>query len=102
MDEDRTSYVLVTARDGADLGQLRQALESRFPEYDVWDRQGFSSQTREYWLLTTGAGAALVIAAILGLVVGIIIVAQTLYAATMERIKEYATLRAMGAGNAYL
>jgi putative ABC transport system permease protein len=102
MDEDRTSYVLVTARDGADLGQLRQALVSRFPEYDVWDRQGFSAQTREYWLLTTGAGAALVIAAILGLVVGIIIVAQTLYAATMERIKEYATLRAMGAGNAYL
>ena len=30
------------------------------------------------------------------------IVAQTLYAATIERLAEFATLRAMGASNAYL
>ena len=35
-------------------------------------------------------------------VVGIAIVAQTLYAATVERLPEYATLAAMGAPNRYL
>ncbi len=42
------------------------------------------------------------LAALLGLIVGMIVVAQTLYAATVERISEYATLRAMGAPARYL
>jgi putative ABC transport system permease protein len=99
---DRTTYLLVKAKHDADLAKLRERLNRRFPELDVWKASDFSWQTREYWLLTTGAGAGLVIAAVLGLIVGIVIVAQTLYAATVERLPEYATLRAMGAGNAYL
>ena len=100
--EDRATYVLVTAQSADDLNGLQQNLERRFPGFDVWAASDFSWQTRKYWLLTTGAGVALVIAAALGLVVGIVIVAQTLYAATVERLPEYATLRAMGADNRYL
>ena len=47
--------------------------------------------------MTTGAGAALVLGAALGVVVEVIIVAQTVYdAATVERLSEFATLRAIG------
>ena len=42
------------------------------------------------------------IAAILGVIVGLVIVSQTLYSATVERIEEYATIRAMGASDNYL
>ena len=99
---DRATYVLVTAALGTDLADLQHSLINRFPGFDVWKASAFSWQTRKYWLLTTGAGVALLIAAGLGLVVGIVIVAQTLYAATVERLPEYATLRAMGAGNRFL
>lgn len=102
MPADRLSYLLVKAKPGADLANLHRRLDRRFPELDVWKASAFSWQTRKYWLLTTGAGAGLVIAAGLGLIVGIVIVAQTLYAATVERLPEYATLRAMGAGHRYL
>jgi putative ABC transport system permease protein len=68
----------------------------------VWTSRGFSWQTRKYWLLTTGAGTALLLAAILGLIVGLVIVAQTLYSATVERMAEFATIRAMGANDRYL
>jgi putative ABC transport system permease protein len=37
-----------------------------------------------------------------GFVVGIVIVAQTLYAATVERLAEYATLRALGATDRFI
>ena len=40
--------------------------------------------------------------AALGGLVGVIIVAQTLYSATVERLAEYATLTAIGAGTGYL
>jgi putative ABC transport system permease protein len=42
------------------------------------------------------------IAAALGLIVGVVVVAQTIYAATVDHIREYGTLKAMGATNAYL
>ncbi len=100
--ENETSYVLIETEAGADAEQIAAELRARLPHVDVWTRSGFSTQTQVYWMLTTGAGSALLMAAVLGLVVGIVIVGQTLYASTVDRIDEYATLRAMGASNAYL
>ena len=50
----------------------------------------------------TGAGITVLIAAGLGLLVGVVVVAQTIYAATVDHIREYGTLKAMGASNGYL
>lgn len=50
----------------------------------------------------TGAGITVLIAAALGLLVGVVIVAQTIYAATVDHIREYGTLKAMGATNGYI
>ena len=50
----------------------------------------------------TGAGITVLIAAGLGLLVGVVVVAQTIYAATLDHIREYGTLKAMGATNGYL
>lgn len=44
--------------------------------------------------MTTLLGAAL------GLIVGVVVVAQTIYAATVDHIREFGTLKAMGASNA--
>ncbi|MBA4185330.1 MAG: FtsX-like permease family protein, partial [Acidobacteria bacterium] len=40
-------------------------------------------------------------AAALAIIVGIVIVAQTIYSATVDHIREYGTLKAMGATNFY-
>jgi putative ABC transport system permease protein len=50
----------------------------------------------------TGAGLTVIIAAVLGLIVGIVVVAQTIYAATVDHIREFGTLKAMGATNGYI
>ena len=47
----------------------------------------------------TGAGAALFAGALLGVIVGTVIVAQTLYSSTKDHLSEFATLRAMGYAN---
>ena len=38
----------------------------------------------------------------LGLVVGFVVVAQTIYATTMDHVREFGTLKAMGAPNSYV
>jgi putative ABC transport system permease protein len=100
--EDQTLFVLVRAVPGTDLNTLRHDLETRLRDVDVLPTAKFSSMTRIYWMFTTGAGVAVLIAALLGLVVGVVVVAQTIYATTMDHIREYGTLKAMGAPNRYI
>jgi putative ABC transport system permease protein len=100
--ESQTKYVLVKVAPGADREQVRQELAKKLPNCDVFDGAALSRMTQVYWLFSTGAGITLVVAAALGLIVGIMIVSQTLYAATIDYLPQYATLRAMGASKGYL
>ena len=100
--EDQTLFILVRALPGADLKTLRHAIETRLRNVDALPKAGFSNMTRFYWMFTTGAGVAVLIAALLGLVVGVVVVAQTIYATTMDHIREFGTLKAMGAANSYI
>ena len=62
----------------------------------------FGERSRSFSLYRTGAGAALVAGALLGVIVGTVIVAQTLYSSTKDHVYEFATLRAMGASDSYI
>jgi len=99
---DQLTYVLILAKPGVDPKELRAAIAAQVSDVDVFTREEFAQKTQWYWMFTTGAGMALVIAAGLGLVVGGVVVAQTLYATTMDHLPEFGTLRAMGAKNGYL
>ncbi len=102
LSEDQTLFILVKAVPGTPIGALRDALLSRVKDVDVVTTAQFSRMTRFYWMFTTGAGIAVLMAAVLGLIVGVVVVAQTIYATTMDHIREYGTLKAMGASNRYL
>ena len=100
--EDRTAYILVKAAAGVAPKELQKRLSERLTDVDIYTTAQFSRKTRFYWMFTTGAGLAVLTAALMGLVVGVAVVAQTIYAATMDHIREYGTLKAMGATNRYL
>lgn len=102
MREGETTYVLVKTSPGVSPVELRTRIANRVPDVDVFTTSELSQKTEDYWMFSTGAGLALVIAACLGLIVGTVIVAQTLYATTMDHLPEFGTLRAMGAPNSYI
>jgi putative ABC transport system permease protein len=100
--EDDVAYVLIKVAPGFTAAEVQKNLRARLTDVDVYTTEEFSRRTRFYWMFTTGAGLAVLTAALMGLVVGIAVVAQTIYAATMDHIREYGTLKAMGASNFYL
>jgi putative ABC transport system permease protein len=55
-----------------------------------------------YWLTKTGAGGAILTGAVLGFLIGLVVVSQTIYANTMENMEEYATLKALGASQLFV
>ena len=99
---DQTVFILVTAASGVAPAALQQRLRATLRDADVHTAAEFSQMTQHYWMFTTGAGIAVLIAAVLGFVVGVVVVTQTIYAMTLDHIREYGTLKAMGATNGYL
>lgn len=99
---DRTLFLLVRVARGANPETVRQAIKDRLTHVDVLTTGEFGRQQAFYWMFETGAGVSVLIAALLGLVVGVVVVAQTIYASTMDHLREYGTLKAMGASNRYL
>lgn len=100
--EDQLGYILVKVAPGFTPEEVQRNLRARMTDVDTYTSEEFSQRTRFYWMFTTGAGLAVLTAALMGLVVGVAVVAQTIYAATMDHIREYGTLKAMGATNGYL
>jgi putative ABC transport system permease protein len=100
--EDQLTYILVKTAQGFTPAEVQKNLRERVSDVDIYTSDEFSRRTRFYWMFTTGAGLAVLTAALMGLVVGVAVVAQTIYAATMDHIREYGTLKAMGATNLYL
>ncbi len=94
---ERSVYFLVKVAPGADVDAVRARIEAAIPFVEAHTKEGFSWRTRKYWLLETGVGLGFLVAAFLGLVVGGVIVSQTLYAMTLEKLPEFGVLKAMGA-----
>lgn len=99
MTQKQTKYVVLKAKPGVTAEELRDRVRSRVPDVDVWTTSEFSFKTRWYWLYGTGMGLGILFSAFLGLLVGVVIVGQTMYSATIERLKEYGTLKALGMSN---
>lgn len=94
---DETIFFLVKA--AGDIHAIQQGLREAIPGVEIFTKQEMLDRTRSYWVFGTGAGTTTLMGAVLGLLVGIVVVAQTIYAATIDHLKEFGTLKAMGATN---
>lgn len=99
---DRLTYLLVRTQPGVDREVVRDGLTRTLSNVEVLTPDEFSARSLDRWLMQTGAGVALIGGAILGALVGAVIVAQTLYANTNEYLKEFAMLRAIGSSSSYI
>jgi putative ABC transport system permease protein len=99
---DKASYFVVRVNPGSDVESVRQRLQANLSDVEVLTTSEFRNRSRSFWLFGTGAGAALFAGALLGVIVGTVIVAQTLYSSTKDHLDEFATLRAIGSSGTYI
>jgi len=98
----KASDLIVRLKPDADRAKAIAAIRDRIDGAEVLSTDEFRQRSRSFWLFGTGAGAALFAGALLGVIVGAVIVAQTLYSSTKDHLSEFATLRAMGSSNNYI
>jgi putative ABC transport system permease protein len=98
----KATYFLIRLSPNSDTNLVRRQLMSNIPDVEVLTPAEFRERSRTFWLFSTGAGAALFAGALLGVIVGTVIVVQTLYSSTKEHLNEFATLRAIGSSRRYI
>ena len=96
---EKTSYILVKVEPGADISAVKRELEARLPYNDVYTGKAWAERSRGYWIVNTGIGFNAFLTVFLGCLVGVVVVAQTLYTSTMEHLKEFGTVKAIGGSN---
>jgi putative ABC transport system permease protein len=101
-DSDKATFYLVQLQPGANAEAVRQELTARLDGAEVLTKTEFRDRSLRQWLFRTGAGLALIGGALLGIMVGTVIVAQTLYSSTKDHLNEFATLRALGSSSGYI
>ncbi len=91
------SYYLVTVKPGYDVEAVTAEIRSRLAHADVYTAKDFSRETKMHWIVRTGLGMSFGSSTLLGLFVGLVMVAQSLYAFVLDHVEQYAALKAIGA-----
>jgi putative ABC transport system permease protein len=95
------SFVLVKAKPGESIPALCERI-SRTTGLAAYSKQEFTNLTINYFMHYTGIPINFGIAVLLGFLVGTAIAGQTFYNFTLENLRLFGTLKAMGATNGTL
>lgn len=95
------SFVLVKARDGVVLKDLTEQIR-KVTGLAAYTAQEFKDLTYSYYMQNTGIPINFGIAVMLGFLIGTAIAGQTFYNFTLENLRYFGTLKAMGTRNGVL
>lgn len=95
----KTSYILVKLAPGADAQKVAAEIRRIAPYNDVHTKEEWAARSKSYWIVSTGLGMNMGVTVFLGILVGIVVVGQTLYTSAVEHVKEFGTVKAIGGSN---
>jgi putative ABC transport system permease protein len=94
---DRCSNILVKLKPNANKQAAIVRMRDTLPQSDIILTKTLSGKTRLFYLTNTGIGSSFGFSTIIALLVGVIIIMLTLYTNILNRQKDFAVLRALGA-----
>jgi len=96
---DQISFGLVGVAQGRDPEQVAAALQLQLPDTRVMTATQYRSSIIRYILTRTAIGITFGTSALFGLIIGFVIVALSMFSAVLDNVREFGTLKAIGATN---
>lgn len=100
--DNRITYILIKAKSGEDLPALKTRLEEALDGTKAFTQAELTNLTQNYWQQSTGVGYILGLGAVVGIVVGTVVVGQILYSSVTDHLKEFGTMKAMGSSDWFI
>lgn len=95
----RQSFVLIGLQPGADPRTVEAALQRQLPETRVLTKRRFERSIILYMLTRTALGVSMGASTLFGLFIGFVTVSLSMFSSVVDRIREFGTLKALGATN---
>lgn len=100
---DTVNLGLVTLKPGADADRVAQALRASLPDdMQVFTRPELTAHEVRFWTTRTGTGLIFGSGLIVAVIVGIMVLYQTLATQITRQLPQFATLKAIGYTNLFL
>ncbi len=99
VDNHLESFVLVGVKPGQSPKAVADRLQALMPRQRVMTVDQIEKSTAHYIITKTAIGVTFGTSALFGMIVGFVIVALTMFSAVVDHLKEFGTLKAIGATN---
>jgi len=101
-DRNKASAFLVEWEEGAEPAEIIRRINVSINGVHAWNSHDFATSTIITVLKTSGIALSFGTLIVFALISGFIIIGLTLYSAAIDRIRDYGTLKAIGATNGYV
>jgi putative ABC transport system permease protein len=96
------SAVLLDIKPGADPRVVRDRINHSVFGVRAWTSKDFEGSTVNFLLANSGIGFSIGSLIVFALIAGFFIIGLTMYSAALDRIRDYGTLKGIGASNGYI
>ncbi len=100
--ENKISAIAVGIKHGYTADIVRDNINSGIPGIRAWKTDDLKSSTVRFIVVSSNIGTSIGSLVIFAIISGFFIIGLTLYSSAIDRIKDYGTLKAMGATNGYI
>lgn len=93
------TFIVAGLEPGADPGTVEKELQKLIPDAAVMTRKRFTDVVIHYLLTGTQIGVSFGMSTFMGLLVGLITVALSMFSSVIDNLRQFGTLKAMGCTN---
>lgn len=100
--DNKISAVGVQVKSGYDIKKVVDNINATIYGIRAWDAQVLKNETISYITISSNIGTSVGSLVVFAIISGFFIIGLTLYSSALDRIKDYGTLKAIGATNGYI
>lgn len=100
--DNKISCVAVKVKPGFNREQVIANINNTIVGVKAWDSTDLKNTTAKFITITSNIGTSIGSLVVFAIISGFFIIGLTLYSAALDRLKDYGTLKAIGATNGYV
>ena len=102
VDPSKVSLIVLNLADVSNKKQVIESINQLYPNLRAWDTKALQQSTVKEILISSNMGMSFGTLVVFAMISGFFIIGLTLYSSALDRVKDYGTLKAIGANKSYV
>lgn len=102
IDPSKVSLIILNLDKKANKQEVINTINSQYPNLRAWDAKALQKSTVKEILISSNMGMSFGTLVVFAMISGFFIIGLTLYSSALDRVKDYGTLKAIGANKSYV